>query len=313
MRVDPRHLRIALAIAEHGTFNRAATALGTSQPALSKSISQLERVLGVKLFDRGKSGTTITEAGRILLQGAQNIENVLKRTQAEIRANAGGVKGPLSIGATPSMLLGLVPQALASLASAPGPLAVTVVEGLDSVLLPALKMGEIEVLVGPFEVLQSADTSIVEVPLVREDFFVGVPSGHRLSRQSELSVAELSEEPWVLPTAGSSFCRIVDALFLAASVNLPENAIRTNSLTLQETLVATSGRLCLITPTQIAGRKVPFEVIPLARAPSRTIGVRYLASLKLSPLTNVFIQCLRSAAKGLQGVEQTLAGVEKNL
>lgn len=299
MRVDPRHLRIALAIAEHGTFNKAATALGTSQPALSKSISQLERALGVRLFDRGKRGTTVTEAGRIVLEGASNIEHVLLRTQEAVRAHMQGLAGPLTIGATPSMVLGLLPQALADLARGHPRLAVTVIEGLDGALLPALRRGEIELLVGPLERPETGDADIVELPLARENFFVGVPHGHRLSGRSGFGVEELGDEAWILPSAGSSFHRVIEALFLAAGMGLPANAIRSNSLPFQEMLALSTGRLCFVTPAQLIGRVAPFEVIPLLHAPTRVIGIRHLVTLGNAPMLRALIESVRAAASGL--------------
>ena len=196
MRIDPRHLRIVLAIAQHGTFNRAAASLNMSQPALSKSISLLERALGVKLFDRGKQGTSLTE-----------------------------------------------------------------------------------------------------IPIFKENLFVAVPSNHRLHQAKKLRIADLVEEAWILPSSGSSFHRIVEALFVAANKQLPENTIITNSLQMQEQLVQSTGRLCLMTPVQFLGRKPPFRLVPLQDAPNRVIGIRHLRKNQISMLAQEFINAVNACQK----------------
>ena len=77
MAIDPRQLANLLAVAKHGSFNRAAAALGLSQPALSNSIRQLERRLGVSVLDRTSSGSTLNEFGNILIRQAQTVEALL--------------------------------------------------------------------------------------------------------------------------------------------------------------------------------------------------------------------------------------------
>jgi molybdate transport repressor ModE-like protein len=300
MRVDPRHLRIALAVADHGTFNRAAAALGISQPALSKNIAQLERVLGTRLFDRGKRGTVLTEAGHILVRCAQNVESVIVRSQEEIRANANGVHGPLSIGVVPSMMLGLLPQALGLLSRSHREVALTVIEGLDGALLSALRRGDIELLLGPLEPSRAPDPDLVELPLGSVSFFIGVPRGHRLSGEAALGISELADEPWILPTRGSSFYRLVEALFLSAGASMPENAIATNSLPLQIKLVPITKRLCVLTQAHGVGHHLPFNIVPLVNAPIRVIGIRHLAQLTLSPLAKALVHHLQSAVNDLR-------------
>jgi molybdate transport repressor ModE-like protein len=302
MRVDPRHLRIALAIAEHGSFNRAASALGISQPALSKSIVQLEKALDAKLFDRGKQGTVLTEAGLILVRGARNVESVIARSQDEIRASARGLHGPLSIGVVPSLMLSLLPQTVAALSRAYPRAALTVIEGLDGALHKALRHGEIELLLGPLDPSRNPDPELIEAPLASVSFFIGLPPGHRLAGRESLDIRDLADDGWILPTGGTSFYKLVEALFLSAGVGMPQNAIATNSFPLQELLVPMTGRVCVL-PSQRAGRQMPFEIVPLASAPPRVIGIRHLALLQLSPLAEAFIEHLRTAVSEL-GISQ---------
>jgi len=95
--VDPRHLANLLSIAKHGSFNRAAAARGISQPALSNSIAQLERRLGVQVLDRTRRGSELNEYGKILVRNAAVIDSVLQHTVDEVRLKRLGVEGPLRI------------------------------------------------------------------------------------------------------------------------------------------------------------------------------------------------------------------------
>lgn len=293
MRIDPRHLRVVLAIAKHGTFNRAAIALNMSQPALSKSVSLLERSLGVRLFDRGKQGTSLTEAGRVVLRSAHNVENSLQNVQAELEAHRLGLAGTLVVGATPSMLFGIVPQALSQFAQKYPNINIRIEEGLESHLIPALRKGEVELLLGPINT-SSDIADITEIPVMRESFFIAVPAHHKLTRVKQARIAELDEDAWILPSPGSSFYHIAEALFIAAGKQLPKNAIITNSLQMQEQLIRSTGRLCLITPVQFLGRKTPFHLTPLADAPDRMLGIRHLRNSQLSALAQEFIPCVRN-------------------
>lgn len=309
MIVDPRHFRILLAVIEHGTFNRAATALSLSQPAISKAIAQLERSLGAKLFERGKHGAKPTTAGLIAARAATNIDWAIRHAKAEIRASAEHLAGPLVIGATPSMTLGLVPRALGLLAKACPDAAIVVNEGLDHLLLGALERGKIELLVGPVGSLRPSGDWIVEIPLVREPFLLGLPHGHRLSGRAELAIGELSDEAWILPSEGSSFHRIVEAMFLACGKQLPLNAIHSDSLAMQEQLVVGTGRLCLVTPAQFLYRPAPFKIVRLANPPDRWIGIRHRADVTLSPLAERLLAGLRDLAQDVEREFTAIAGL----
>jgi DNA-binding transcriptional LysR family regulator len=309
MTIDPRHFRILLAVIEHGSFNRAATALSLSQPAISKAIAQLERSLGARLFERGKQGTRPTSAGLLAARGATNIDWAIRHARAEIRANAENLVGPLVIGTTPSMILGLLPRALSLLAKTYPDASVVINDGLDDLLLAELDRGEIELLVGPVESVRPCGDRIVQVTLAQEPFLLGVPHDHRLSARKELAIAELSDEAWILPIEGSSFYRLVEALFLTSSQRLPLNAIHSNSFAMQEQLVTGTGRICFVTPAQFLYRAAPFKIIRLVNPPVRSIGVRYRADVTLSPIAEQLIASLRELTQDIEREFRAISGI----
>ena len=295
MAIDPRHLRLVLAVVEHGTFNQASKALGISQPALSKNIGLLEQRLGTKIFERGARGVTLTDAGQVIARSASNVHHILERTREEIAANRKAMSGPIVVGATPSMMLGLVPEALSHLARLEPHFKITIREGLDDQLTPALLMGEIDLLVGPLASLRTAteEYEVSQIELAREPFCIGFAPSHRLASAVEVHLAELADESWILPTQGSSFHRTVEALFIAAGIAWPTDVIETNSLHAHERLVVMTGRVAIVTRAQLVSRRTDIRAVPLVGAPLRPIGVRRRHGIVLPPLADRFLEQLR--------------------
>ena len=110
--VDVRQLRYALALAEHQHFGRAAAAVGIAQPPLSKAIAQLEREVGVRLFDRTRQGVFPTAAGEALLARARRIDQELTAAALDAQRAARGETGSLRIGFNNSAMLSMLPPVL---------------------------------------------------------------------------------------------------------------------------------------------------------------------------------------------------------
>jgi DNA-binding transcriptional LysR family regulator len=86
--IDLRHLRHALALAEHGNFARAADACHITQPALTRSIQSLEAALGVTLFDRRRGGVEPTAFGRLVLDHAAGLDMGSRELERELQLAA---------------------------------------------------------------------------------------------------------------------------------------------------------------------------------------------------------------------------------
>jgi DNA-binding transcriptional LysR family regulator len=107
-RVEIRHLRYFLAVAQELHFGRAARRLGMAQPPLSQQIAALEKSLGATLFERGRQ-VQLTPAGEALRAEAQRIVTLSERLQSVVAAAASGQSGMLSVGFSASASLGLLP------------------------------------------------------------------------------------------------------------------------------------------------------------------------------------------------------------
>ena len=107
-RLKPRDLHVFLAVAEQGNMAKAADTLAISRPVVSKTISDLERMLGVRLFDRSPQGVEPTLDGRALLHRSVAVFDELKRTVKEIEFLADPSAGELCIGCPEVMAAGFV-------------------------------------------------------------------------------------------------------------------------------------------------------------------------------------------------------------
>jgi LysR family transcriptional regulator, regulator for genes of the gallate degradation pathway len=290
--IDPRYLANLLSIAKHGSFNRAATARGISQPALSNSIAQLERRLGVQVLDRTRRGSELNEFGKILVRNAAVIDAVLQHTVEEVRLKRLGVEGPLRIGVTPSLAIKFVPQVLAALLKQHQNLAITVVEGLDDQLLPALLTGNIDLVLGPLAGIFPAPPEIAEEVLFEDPFSIGVGAHHPLRGRRSLTLTELREAPWILPLAGSSYRRHIEALFMTEGVPWPDNCLLSSSLSVVEYVLAHTDRVAMITELQSTMQNTwGIRSIPLKGGGQRTIGFKWRRSATLSALATRFVEC----------------------
>jgi DNA-binding transcriptional LysR family regulator len=113
MAINLRHLRLFAAVVDHGGFTKAAAQLGLSQPAISKSLLELERSLNVRLIDRTGRSAQLTQAGRILHARAREIFGLERLAERELREIRGLKRGRLRVAASPTIATYLLPPVLA--------------------------------------------------------------------------------------------------------------------------------------------------------------------------------------------------------
>src|SRR6266566_9049873 len=189
--VEMRHLAALEAVAEEGSFGRAARRLGYTQSAVSQQIAQLEKVVGAKLVERpgGPRAVSLTDAGRLLLRHADAIVARLAAAQADMAALQAGEAGPLRVGILQSVGARLLPQLIGRFKQEFPRVSVQVIEGnTPEELLPLVESGEldlafaeaplpegpfdwVELLRDPYVLLVSADSPLAgrdQAPPLRE-------------------------------------------------------------------------------------------------------------------------------------------------
>lgn len=293
LRIDPRAVATFWKVCETGSISGAARALNLSQPSVSNTVALLEQRLGVTLFARSRSGIVLTREGEALRDRAEAMVRLLESAAVEIDHASRNIAGPLRIGGTPGALVSLLPDAVARLEQSVGPFALSVIERPDSQLADLLRKGAIDLAFITTEI-EECPEDLREVTIARDAFSLIVGRRHDALGE-RVSLREVSTMPWVLPEAQGAFRRQVDALFLAAGVQVPQNVIRCDSLLTTKAIVRDSDRVTVL-PRTVASAELTIGVlraITIAEATfERSVGVRYLANRGLPPLGKAMVEVL---------------------
>lgn len=195
-------LRYVCAIAETGSFSRAAERCHVAQPSLSQQVLKLEQDLGAKLFDRLGRSVRLTEAGRAFLPHARSILHQMEAARAGIEDRCTDVRGSVAVGAIPTIAPYLIPRYIAAFAKQYPEARLRIVEETTPVLVESLRN-------------LSIDLAILALPLRRKEFelfplrteplFAVLPSNHPRAAQKSISLKDLRGEAFVMLRDGHCF------------------------------------------------------------------------------------------------------------
>ena len=141
-------LRAVEAIERHRSLQKASVALGVSQPALTKSLHELEDILQLRLFDRHSRGVHATEAAAVFGRSARRVLAELRRLDEELDVLSAPGSGVVALGALPVAAAGVLPGVLTRLKADHPAIRVRLREGRTEELVPLLASGEIDLIVG---------------------------------------------------------------------------------------------------------------------------------------------------------------------
>jgi DNA-binding transcriptional LysR family regulator len=196
--VEIRHLAALQAVAEHGSFGRAAASLGYTQSAVSQQIATLERLVGERLIERpgGPRPVSLTQAGTLLLRHAEAILARLQAARADLAALGDGRAGTLRIGTFQSVGARILPEALRRLRDGWPDVDVSLSESNDDEgLVRMVERGELDL---AFVMLPIADGPFETVELLSDAYMVLAPSDSPLATAPrEALVEEIADVPLI--------------------------------------------------------------------------------------------------------------------
>jgi len=239
MEIGLRHLTCFVAIAQERTLARAAERLHVSQPAVSKTLSELERLAGRQLVERGRAGTQLTPAGEEFLRHATEATRAVDAAAVALSPIRTAVLPSLVVASLYTVAGGLLAQATARLRVRRPEARVTIRMSHNPELLAAVKSGEADLAIGrmaepdmmrgiSFELLYAESLAVVTRP------------GHALLRRAAVAPRDLLDYPLVIPEAGTAPRLAAEGIFTASGISFGVGYTETQSSSLARFLAVAS-------------------------------------------------------------------------
>lgn len=195
-----RQFAAFLKIARLGSFARAADALAMSQPALSQAITQMERLLGARLFDRTTRSVRLTLEGSLLVPHAEAILASVEDAVSAVQRQSSALRARISVGTLPSIAAAFLADILRVFRARHPAAQVAVTDGTSEVLYTGVESGEIDLAIASR--LRGRDTVRFR-PLLRERFALVLPREHPLARQASVTWSEVLRHEFIAFPPGS--------------------------------------------------------------------------------------------------------------
>ena len=300
-------LRAMDAVATHGSLLKAAAALGVSQPALTKSLHELEDLLQLRLFHRHPRGVHPTAAGVVFVRSARRVLAELRRLDEELD-ELSGPGGTVALGALPVAAAGVLPGALVRLKATHPDVKVRLRQGRTEELLPLLASGELDLIVGRLYEPAVPD-GFAREPLWTEPISVLARAGHPMFSHRPVSVEELRRYDLVLPTVTQRVGQEIEHLLSLLDL-VPASSLRSSSYGFIREMLLATDLISVMPRLMMAGDLLrgALRVVPLPiPAPDRPAGLILPRDRALPQAGRAFVECLR--AHVAEVVERGLAPI----
>lgn len=301
-------LRILDALEIHGSLLKASAALGVSQPALTKSIRDIEDIVGARLFDRHARGMRPTEIGIVMIRSCRKILAELRRTEEDLDHLTDAFGGVAAIGSLPVTSAGLLPIVMLKLRAAQPEIKIRVEEGRTEALLPLLAAGQIDLITGRFYEPPAPD-GFEREELWQDPMALLARTGHPLLKIETITVDAIGRYELVLPSdpqrVAAEIDQIVELLGLADTP-----VTRSTSYGFLREVLLASDAIAIMPPMLMLGDlnrgTMAARALPVA-IPTRSAGIITVKGRKLNPAAAAFVDCLRGHIG--QIVEQGIGGL----
>lgn len=296
-RLRLRHLQCFMAVARLGRLRHAAQALAITQPAVTKTLNELEDILGVRLFLRERKGVTLTAHAQAFLPHAAACIEALDAALTSV-GQVNPAAAPLRIGALPTVAAAVLAPALRKVRRSHPEALAHVVTGNNPALLEALRRQELDLVVG--RLADPADMGGLSFEyLYAEPLAAVARPGHVLAGARPLCVADLAGVSLVLPPPGTLLRHAADGLLTAAGVSRPVVALQTLSVSLARALLASGDEVWLTAPGAVEGDIAAGLLVrlPLDTAGSEEpVGLIARTDLSPGPAMRALLAALRAQA-----------------
>lgn len=296
-------IRDFLAVVERGSLRAAARQTGGSQPAMSRSIQELERELGVVLFERRGTGVRLTPMGEVFLRRASSVHNELRQAREELQQLRGETRGRLTVALSSVAHLALLPGALGPLRQRYPLITLDILDAVFPDVEAALRDSRIDCYIGPLSAPAGPEL-LVEKLFDSTRRIVG-RKGHPL--ENARSLGDLVDAEWISSSITHAAQDELGPLFARHGLPPPQIRVQLHS-TLSHLVVLACSDLLMMLPAPsvqsplLRGRLSLVDVRELL--PSPPICLVYRAGSPLTPAAEYFCDMMRRAAWHMDGPDR---------
>src|SRR5579871_5715562 len=297
-----RHVELIAELHDCGSILKAARRLSLTQPTVTKALRDVESTLGVKLFERSNRGLEPTAYGEIFARHAKIVLAQLRHAAEELESLRAGYSGKVTVGTLLAASASILPDAIAMLKKQRPAVAISVVVGTYDILMPSLLVGDLDMVLGRLPE-EGRSRALVYEEFYAEPICVVARRGHPLARKRRLSLRELANEPWLLPSPETALRRQIERAFVEAGAPLPRNVIESVSILTNRALLRKSD--CIgVMPYHVALDDVEHELLAILPVKLKSIespvGAILRAPGSLAPAASALLECLRVAARDVR-------------
>jgi len=300
-RLKLHDLHVLLAVVQAGSMSKAAVVLNTTQPAVSRSIAELESVVGVRLLERSAHGVEPTSYGRALLECGVAVFDDLRQGVKKIESLTDPTAGEVRVGSHHFLSASFVPAVIDRLSRRYPRIVFHVHAGDTDAMYRELRERKVDLLVA-WKSRELPDERLRFEHLYDDRHVVAVGAKSPLSRQRRVRLEDLLKESWTLAPPESVLGEISIAAFRASGFDYPRSTMFSLPTEARLGLLATGRFLTIVStsvlafPTKRAGIKVLPVDLPIASMP---IGIVSVKNRSLNPAVELFIDGAREVAKSL--------------
>ncbi|MCC3861242.1 LysR substrate-binding domain-containing protein [Pseudemcibacter aquimaris] len=300
-RLKFRQLRLLVAVDHHRNILKASKELNIAQPAATKSIRELEDIMNVPLFERSSRGVTPTLYGEVAIKHAKFMLSQVKQISEEITSISQGITGHINVGTLLAASPTLIPQSVLKLKEERPNITVTIIEGTNDKLMPALRTGDIDVVVGRLPEFREREGLKQDI-IYDEPISIVSRKDHPLADHKNISFSDLKEYDWILPPPSTSLRRQIESEFRNAGLEPPLQSIESISILTNFTLLAETDMIAAM-PNHVVENNNDLIKLPITfDAATSAVGISYRSDYTPSTAVNYFIETLKQVANEISDI-----------
>lgn len=294
-RVKLRHLRCLIVVAQSRTLRQASQRLAITQPAVTKTLGELERIVGMRLLDRGRDGAALTAAGQLFLPYATRAFASLADGLERLSDPPLPLLPAIRLGVLPTAASALIPPALKAFQYRHSAVKLDITHERNSVLLEQLRAGALDFALARLAEPQEMAGMTFE-HLCREPLSVVVRAGHPLADAHALTAEQLERYPLILPPAGTLIRQSADSILASLSATHQCGRIESLSNSLNRALTRGNDAIWFVPRSLVEEDLLDGSLIALAfpfAGTDEPLGLMLRAGQSLSPAAQHLLDCLR--------------------